>query len=188
MQWDFDLSRLAQRWAENCVFDHDCNSCRRLLNNQTISVGQNAYALFSNAIDADTFWQQVMDLWLEEAQNFQYGRGAVSGNFNDVGHYTQIINAEASRVGCGAAVCGDSTTYAYCNYALGQGDTQKPFESGESCSKCSESQCKDNLCYCDKLCQNYGQLNLRKCECECDSSFSGDLCEIGSSEPEQRAN
>ena len=26
--WDYGLARLAQRWAENCVFDHDCSECR----------------------------------------------------------------------------------------------------------------------------------------------------------------
>lgn len=44
--WDNGLSHLAQRWAEYCVFDHDCFNCRTLLNNQSVIVGQNAYALF----------------------------------------------------------------------------------------------------------------------------------------------
>lgn len=25
--WDYGLARLAQRWAEHCVFDHDCTEC-----------------------------------------------------------------------------------------------------------------------------------------------------------------
>lgn len=90
-----------------------------------------------------------------------------------------MICAQTARVGCGAALCDGNKLYAVCDYALGQYDTQKPYESGETCSKCSKK-CADNLCSgCgDKLCANYGQLNLTTCECMCNYPFQGEYCEI----------
>ena len=44
--WDFGLARLAQRRADTCLFAHDCYSCRKLVNNRTITVGQNAYSSY----------------------------------------------------------------------------------------------------------------------------------------------
>jgi len=47
--WDISLGSLAQvlvqYLAATKTFDHDCNSCRLLLNNQSITVGQNLYAV-----------------------------------------------------------------------------------------------------------------------------------------------
>ncbi len=44
LTWDTGLARLAQRWAENCIFTHDCFYCRRLVNNQTVPV--NVFFIF----------------------------------------------------------------------------------------------------------------------------------------------
>lgn len=85
------------------------------------------------------------------------------------------------RVGCGASKCSGGAIYAYCNYAIGQGDTVKPYASaGQTCTNCAANNCRNKLCYCDKLCQNDGQLDLKACKCNCNSGYTGQLCEISS--------
>lgn len=147
------------------------------MNNQSVPVGQNAYAYFGSDYNPKTFWFDVIKLWADEKVNFKYDVGATTGNFGDIGHYTQLISSDMSRVGCGAALCG-SSIYAYCNYANGQSDVNRPYTSGSSCSMCSSSNCKMNLCQCDAFCQNSGTLDLAKCECNCQANFSGAQCEI----------
>ncbi|RNA11378.1 cysteine-rich venom latisemin-like isoform X2 [Brachionus plicatilis] len=175
--WDIGLARLAQRWAENCDFDHDCALCRRLLNNQTISVGQNAFALLGAVFDPKTFWTDAINFWLTEQNNFNFALGSKTGQFIDVGHYTQIINSVTSKIGCGVADCGGNL-HAFCNYALAQKEWQRPYKVGPACSKCAQENCENNLCSCDKLCQNNGILDLTNCECRCLDNFSGKLCQI----------
>ena len=119
----------------------------------------------------------MINYWLSEGNNFEFGRGSKTGKFDDVGHYTQIIDSKTSRVGCGAAKC-DSGIYAYCNYATAQDDWKQPFKSGQSCSQCSINNCESKLCNCSKLCQNNGILDPIKCECNCIQNFKGELCQF----------
>ena len=74
-----------------------------------------------------------------------------------VGHYTQIVNSLTSRVGCGAAKCGNQF-YAYCNYVGAQMDFDKPYTIGTPCSSCPSGMCVNNLCNCNLVCQNGGIL------------------------------
>lgn len=122
----------------------------------------------------------MLKLWEDEKKNFKYELGAVTGNFGDIGHYTQLINSDFARVGCGAAMCDSSTFYAYCNYANGQSDINKPYINGSSCSMCPSSSCSQNLCVCEAFCQNSATLDLATCKCNCPTSYSGAQCEIKS--------
>ena len=47
--WDWRVARIAQHKADTCQLLHDCFNCRKLLNNKTVSVGQNAYSSFNMA-------------------------------------------------------------------------------------------------------------------------------------------
>jgi hypothetical protein len=51
-----------------------------LLNNQSVLVGQNAYASFGT-IDPKNYWIDVVGLWKEEKKNFKFGVGALTGFF-----------------------------------------------------------------------------------------------------------
>ena len=172
--WDSRLARVAQSRANQCIFAHDCGNCRRLLNNATIYVGQNAYAQGGGSFD----WSSPVQAWLGEKKFFAYGSssGSSTGNWADVGHYTQIINDGTYAVGCGASQCG-SSFYAYCNYAFGQYGTSKPYASGTPCTNCNSNLCSNNLCNCNKICQNGGTLDTSTCTCKCLPYAVGDLCE-----------
>merc|ERR1712200_24019 len=91
-----------------------------------------------------------------------------------VGHYTQVVNSNAIRIGCGYADCPRSTYV--CNYAFGQSNIDEPYTAGDSCADCPNS-CSDNLCDCgDIICKNSGVLNLETCTCECQGVYTGDTC------------
>ena len=74
ISWDIGLSRLAQRRAENCQFAHDCANCRVLVNNRSISVGQNAYMAFFKPTNQVTFWTGVVKSWTDESVDFTYNQ------------------------------------------------------------------------------------------------------------------
>ena len=175
--WNFGLSRVAQSWSDNCIFEHDCNDCRNLLNNQTIVVGQNAFEQIGGNYGS-SFWTTVFNAWYNEKEYFVYGEGSTTGNWEDIGHYSQIINDGVYEIGCGATQCGDQF-FAFCNYAWGQYSVTIPYTSGVKCSGCDPNLCTpDGLCSCNKICQNYGVLNPSNCTCECQPYTTGDLCEV----------
>ena len=47
---------------------------------------------------------------------------------------------------------------------------------GEPCTNCSG--CINNLCNCNKICQNFGIVNYQTCQCQCPSYTTGENCEI----------
>ena len=71
--WNFALARLAQRWAETALIDHDCLNCRQLLNNRSLTIGQNGFFGFGMKYNASTFWQNVIKSWENEKNDFLYG-------------------------------------------------------------------------------------------------------------------
>ena len=56
-----------------------------LVNNQSVSVGQNAYSIFGADYDPGQFWSDVIQLWFDEAKNFKYGVGSISGFYFNSG-------------------------------------------------------------------------------------------------------
>ena len=172
--WDTRLARIAQSRSDMCIFSHDCGNCRKILNNGTVYVGQNAFMQSGGQFN----WSSAVQAWLNEIQYFVYGSpsGSSTGNWADIGHYSQIINDGVYAVGCGVTNCGTSF-YAYCNYASGQYGTSQPYSNGTVCANCDLSSCSNNLCSCNKVCQNYGTLNTLNCTCQCQPYATGELCE-----------
>lgn len=65
--WDEELATIAQRWADQCNFDHDCNDCRRVgkCNFQSKVI---CYHLIIIAIHLEPSWFWLIDNLLD------YGR------------------------------------------------------------------------------------------------------------------
>ncbi|XP_052271444.1 allurin-like [Dreissena polymorpha] len=161
MSWDQSIASLAQRWAENCVWGHDANFKRT--DNGRFSVGQNMAA---NSGDLD--WNWAISDWAKEKNDYTYD-GDNTGKV--VGHYTQIVWAETSKVGCGYAKCGDRNHYV-CNYGpAGNVGNQLPYAKGETCAECPDRR-TNGLCDCGGLvCLNGGTLDLKECKCTCKQPF-----------------
>ncbi|KAI3384555.1 hypothetical protein SNEBB_003622 [Seison nebaliae] len=171
--WDDELASVAQKHAELCEMKHDCHNCRKIPSDKSAAVGQN---LAAGAKD----WKSAIDLWWDEVKDFTFGVGSKNGG--TVGHYTQLVNANATRIGCGFATC--STLYKRhysCNYLVGQFTYSVPYQkSSSSCSSCPNS-CKNNMCDCQGLkCKNGGTLDRNTCQCQCTPFTKGHECEIAS--------
>ncbi|BFZ03591.1 hypothetical protein BsWGS_06630 [Bradybaena similaris] len=172
MSWDSELEMLAKRWAEACKknekgsFYHDDI---RFIPGR-FHVGQNLAWGFSTIKESTTAWNN------ENADYAQYFNTLLQ-NFPpgpQVGHYTQLVWASSSLIGCAASTC-DTTNYYVCNY--GPGGNNMPFSSpyiqGRTAGEmCSDHKTSDGLCDCGGLaCENFGYTNAADCSCNC--SYTG---------------
>ena len=68
--WDEELATIAQRWADQCNFDHDCNDCRRVgkCNFQSKVI---CYHLIIIAIHLEPSWFWLIDNLLDYGPNFE---------------------------------------------------------------------------------------------------------------------
>ncbi|XP_060576531.1 venom allergen 5-like [Ruditapes philippinarum] len=166
MTWDAEVALVAQAWAETCSFGHDETQNRNIPGR--LSAGQNIGKGYKT-------WEAAIKAWNDEVKDFTYnGKNA----FHKVGHYTQLVWATSSKIGCGMADCG-GTNFHVCNYSpAGNFDINKPYKSGKNCGACGN--CKDKLCDCgEKVCENGGDIDTNTCNCKCKQSFHiGDFCQL----------
>ncbi|KAJ8023543.1 Peptidase inhibitor 16 [Holothuria leucospilota] len=89
LKWDADLTKKAQDLADGCVFEHSI----------TYGIGQNLYV---STGERDVI--APVTSWHDEVKNYTYednkcDEGAICG------HYTQVIWASTTAVGCGIKHC-----------------------------------------------------------------------------------
>lgn len=63
---------------------------------------------------------QMAELWAAERRDFKPGTFPAvsrSGNWQDVGHYTQMVWRTTTSLGCAASTGGDGNTRLVCHYA-----------------------------------------------------------------------
>jgi len=140
--WNTELETVAQRWAGQCQFGHDSkrNKC------DGTYVGQNAYMSGSSRESSKT---DVMDktanavtAWYNEVVSPGFNNANIDPFTFDygAGHYTQVVWADTTEVGCGLTYYQDGIWYktlVVCNYAIGgnwNGGTM--YEIGTGCSAC----------------------------------------------------
>ncbi len=73
VSWSNSLARLAQRWAESGIIDHDCMKCRQLINNRSLTIGQNGFFGIGMKYNGTSFWNKVILSWENEKKDFTYG-------------------------------------------------------------------------------------------------------------------
>ncbi len=119
--WSNQLAAQAEEWAkylsENQAFKHS----------QTSGQGENLWMGTSGRFS----YTQMVDAWGSEKKYFKYGtfpNVSSTGNWTDVGHYTQIVWKNTTEVGC-AGVDGRDGNYRFvCRYVSpGNFRGQKPF-------------------------------------------------------------
>ncbi|KAJ8045233.1 GLIPR1-like protein 1 [Holothuria leucospilota] len=117
LEWDDSLADMAQGWADQCTFAHG--------NPANISpfgyVGQNIWA-GSGTTDTWNLFDMVKS-WADEKEFYDYNSNSCSGV---CGHYTQLVWAATTDVGCALASCSlleglgwSPATVLVCNYGEG---------------------------------------------------------------------
>lgn len=97
LKWDQELARSAQSWAKYLAqsgkFEHSKDKPG------TPAEGENLWAGTTGAYGAES----MVGLWTSEKRNYMPGifpNVSRTGDVEDVGHYTQIIWARSTAVGC----------------------------------------------------------------------------------------
>lgn len=105
LRWDEGLAAYAQQWA-----DHLAATGCRMRHRQPNRYGENLFqgtARHYRAIDAARGW---------ESEKAHYRGGVIAkNNYQQIGHYTQMVWRRTARLGCGEAIC-DATRLVACNY------------------------------------------------------------------------
>ncbi|OUM65858.1 carbohydrate-binding module family 18 protein [Piromyces sp. E2] len=108
INWDDNLAAEAQKYA---------NKCRGMVH---AGVGGENLAGHTSKVSPD----YLFNLWMKEKNDFlKYGNpnkfSSVNANGKAIGHYTQIVWAENTKVGCGFASCSNYKSYLVCRYGKG---------------------------------------------------------------------
>ncbi|KAG5343680.1 VA3 protein, partial [Acromyrmex charruanus] len=115
LSWNKELANIAQRWANQCNYNHD--ACRDI---DKYQVGQNIAQSYSSG-ENDFTMRSFIEMWYNEVEKFDANR--VNQPFEmqmETGHYTQIVWAETTDVGCGFITYKNNqwnTSYIVCNYS-----------------------------------------------------------------------
>nr|CDS27339.1 GLIPR1 protein 1 [Hymenolepis microstoma] len=106
--WDSDLATKAQAWANKCTFNHDLKPNR--VTAKFKKVGQNIVA--SGSLERN------LEMWINEHVDYDYRTNTCAAR-KDCEHYTQMVWAGSTHLGCGKNMCrykGSKVVYLVCNY------------------------------------------------------------------------
>lgn len=118
LTWNTAAAAVAQAWANNLLatntFAHNPN---------LPNLGENIY--MESGSDPATSGVRAVQSWASEAMSYTWDTNSCTA---ECGHYTQIVWAATTSVGCGEATNG-TDTYWVCDYAPpGNFDGQRPYE------------------------------------------------------------
>ncbi len=112
MVLDEELSEAALEYAEELArtgrFEHSDRDTRQ-------GQGENLWAGTPGAFS----FEDMASAWIDEREFYVHGQFpnvSSTGEWQDVGHYTQIIWRDTTRLGCGLAT-GSGRDYLVCRYA-----------------------------------------------------------------------
>ncbi|XP_013778033.2 CRISP/Allergen/PR-1-like [Limulus polyphemus] len=143
--WDEELAAIAQKHSDQCVYRHDCATCRQVGN---FSVGQNLYTTYTSQNSCPPVnWAAAIHSWYSEVKDMPASYiSPFRINTNpgkQIGHFTQIAWASTWRVGCGF-ICFAINKSPFkwqqlytCNYGpAGNILNGEMYQKGSSCSNC----------------------------------------------------
>lgn len=117
LKWSDTVAQAAQAWADDLKANNNCN----LIHNPNRKYGENIGAGSGRLTPA-----AIVGLWAAESVDYDYASNSCSPG-RVCGHYTQVVWARSTEVGCGAASCGGMSVWV-CNYnPMGNYIGQKPY-------------------------------------------------------------
>ncbi len=152
VSWDATIASGAQAWADGCSHEHS----------GAPGLGEN---LYYSAGSVPTPANAVAS-WESESVDYTYAAiGDPVNNFNDIGHYTQLVWANTQRIGCGSTHCTTNTPFPgfpewdfiVCRYAPpGNFTGEFPYVAGIVCS--TNADCSDGNPCTDDVCNSPGTI------------------------------
>lgn len=116
--WSEEVAAYAKEWADHladvgCEFEHRTNGI----------YGENLYM----AMGGNPTGTEVADSWASERKDFDYDTWG--DNWKSVGHYTQMIWENTTKVGCAMVKCSNGNIIWVCNYdPAGNYTDQHPYK------------------------------------------------------------
>lgn len=108
LRWSDSLAAGAQEWANTLA------ARNQMVHSHTPGLGENLAMWWGNRPTMDT----LVNMWTDEKGHFQPGtfpNVSTDGNWQSVGHYTQMVWRRTTEVGCGVADNG-RTEFLVCRY------------------------------------------------------------------------
>jgi len=162
---------IAQKHADACKWGHDKNIDRSIPGR--MSVGQNLARGYGT-------WRASIQGWFDEYKDYNYytAKQKRGREGKMIGHYTAVVWAKTTRIGCGYAACPGMRHHYVCNYGPAgngrnmNGSNKKPYKSGRKGSACPNT-LKNGLCDCgSKICLNGAPMDPNTCTCKCKHSYT----------------
>jgi len=113
LSWSNSLANQAQQWANTLYSEDNC----AMQHGDYQNVGQNL--AWSGGLLSP---EQAVQLWVNERSEYRYAifqppaAGCGTGNWEDCGHWTQMIWRATTQVGCGGRQCANGNTIVVCDY------------------------------------------------------------------------
>lgn len=179
-QWHEESAKVAQRWADQCKYQHD--ACRKL---QDMDNGQNIYRKFSTNPMLEVPYVKFLDGFYSEIMLFNVSHVDKFVPVEDVSHFTQQIWAKTQYIGCGASFhqvkveksAAKNYVFLVCNYGPRGNVISMPiYKRGEPCSACpSGTICEDGLCAIPVILHPGVDYTQKQCS----ACPKGTICEDG---------
>ncbi|XP_037052100.1 antigen 5 like allergen Cul n 1-like [Bradysia coprophila] len=141
MGWDDELAKLAEYNAKTCIYGHDecVSTATHRYAGQNIAIVMSTLNYFESKRAIDLLFKAWFDEYRDCDMTYidKYRR---SDTGKKIGHFTQIVRAGASRMGCALTSFANSrkNVYIVCNYSLANILGRKAYTTGMPCSACNE--------------------------------------------------
>jgi pathogenesis-related protein 1 len=99
--WSDSAAQVAQAWANNCVYQHNSPAGR----------GNRGENIAANTPVGSWTPSNVVAAWAGEVSDYNYASNTCASG-KECGHYTQIVWASTTRVGCGMATCSTGSPFS----------------------------------------------------------------------------
>ncbi|KAG8191106.1 hypothetical protein JTE90_010030 [Oedothorax gibbosus] len=144
MEWDDNLANQAQAWADQCTYAHN-----KPIDRDGGPAGQNMAG--SSGSNTKPEWKEMIESFYSEVKLYNPNNIHKYAWDEKTGHFSQVIWAKTSRIGCGyVRYVGDQYDYDFlyvCNYApAANWDGEPVYEVGRPCSKCGGCGSIQGLC------------------------------------------